>query len=295
MFGLFVVLAIGVASMVAVSQVRSQEARGALSPYTHRIIPDLSLISGIAGIIGARVFYIADHFSDFIFDPVAMILTRSGFSIYGGLAFGFLSGIVYLRHHGVRVLPTLDAVAPSLMLGYGIGRLGCQVAGDGDWGVPANMSLKPEWLPDWAWAQTYEGNILGVQIPEPGVYPTPIFEFAGAVLLFFVLTPLRSRSSNPGHLFSIYLLLAGFERLLIEKIRVNVEHNVFGYVLTQAEVISLAIIGAGLVGILLTLRTCRIWVKALVSLGVLSAVSACAPWYKECPIEARRRLTRGCS
>jgi phosphatidylglycerol:prolipoprotein diacylglycerol transferase len=277
MFGLFVVLAISVACFAAISQVRWQEAQGALSPSTHRIVPDLALVSSIAGIIGARVFYIADHFGNFMLDPAAMIFTRSGFSVFGGLAFGFLAGVFYLRHRGIRILPTLDGVAPSLMLGYGIGRLGCQVAGDGDWGIPAEMALKPEWLPDWMWAQTYEGNILGAQIPAPGVYPTPLFEFAGAIFLFCVLVSLRSRNTNPGHLFSIYLLLAGFERLLIEKIRINLEHDFFGYFLTQAEVISLAVIGSGLLGVLLSLRTRRIWVKALISLGVLSAVSACAP------------------
>lgn len=277
-FGLFVLLAIGVACLVAVSQVKWLEEQGTLSPSAHRVIPDLALVSSIAGIIGARMFYIADHFDEFLLDPAGMIFTRSGFSIYGGLVFGFLIGIVFLRRNRIRILPMLDGVAPSLMLGYGIGRLGCQIAGDGDWGIPAQVSLKPEWLPEWLWAQTYEGNILGVQIPDPGVYPTPLFEFAGAVFLFLVLLALRSRRANPGHLFSVYLLFAGFERLLIEKIRINIEHDVFGYLFTQAEVISLAIIGAGLLGLLLTLQTRRIWVKTLISLGVLSAVSACAPW-----------------
>ena len=278
MFGLFVVLAISVASLVAISLIKRQEAQGILSPSTHRVVPDLVVLSSVAGIVGARVFYIADHFGGFMLDPAALIFTRSGFSIYGGLTFGFLAGILFLRRQRIRILPVLDAVAPSLMLGYGIGRLGCQVAGDGDWGITAHLSLKPGWLPDWMWAQTYEGNILGVKIPEPGVYPTPLFEFAAAILLFFVLLALRSRHASPGYLFSVYLLFAGFERLLIEKIRINAEHDVFGYLLTQAEAISLAVIGIGLLGVLLALRSRQIWLRALISLGVLSAVSACAPW-----------------
>ena len=91
-----------------------------------------------------------------------------------------------------------------------------------------------------------------------------------------------SREESPrqraGFVFSLYLLLAGFERLLIEKIRVNVEHDVLGMALTQAELISVVLIVAGLVGMLATLATRTLWVRILVSLGVLTALSACAPW-----------------
>jgi phosphatidylglycerol:prolipoprotein diacylglycerol transferase len=242
MFGLIVVLAIGVASLVAISNIRREESRGNLPPSSHAIVGDLALVTGLSGILGARVFHIVDHLEIFLADPASMIFSRSGFSIYGGLLFGLVAGILFLRRRGFAVRRMLDAVAPSLMLGYGIGRLGCQLAGDGDWG---------------------------------GVYPTPLYEFIGAGLLFGVLWLLRSHRHRPGHLFSVYLLLAGFERLLIEKIRVNLKHDVFGYSLTQAELSSILAIVAGLVGILVTLKTRAIWVRALISLGVLSALSAC--------------------
>ena len=277
-FGLFVALAIGAATAVAMAGFRRQEARGELASSMHRIVPDLALVCCIAGIIGARIFYIADHFDDFARAPAAMIFSRAGFSIYGGLAFGFAAGIVFLRRRALDVRPVLDAVAPALMLGYGIGRLGCQVAGDGDWGIAANLSLKPGWLPDWAWAQTYEGNILGVVLPNPGVYPTPLFEFAAATALFLVLFSMRDLRFGTGLLFSIYLLFAGFERLLIEKIRINVEYDVLGHMLTQAEMISVAVIGVGLVGVMLTLDRRKLLLKALVGIGTLTALSACVPW-----------------
>jgi phosphatidylglycerol:prolipoprotein diacylglycerol transferase len=79
-----------------------------------------------------------------------MILTRTGFSIYGGLCFGIVVGVIFVKRRSVPVIPMLDATAPAMMLGYGIGRLGCEIAGDGDWGIAANMALKPSWLPDWA-------------------------------------------------------------------------------------------------------------------------------------------------
>lgn len=278
MFGLIVLLAIVVASIAAASHIKWKELQGSVPEGVHGIVPDIALVCGSAGIVGARVFYIADHLDDFFRDPGAMILTRSGFSIYGGLVFGLLVGVLFLKRRRIPILPTLDAFSPSLMLGYGIGRLACQVVGDGDWGVVANMSLKPDWVPVWMWAQSYEGNILGVVIPDPGVYPTPLYELTAAIFLFTILWARRSRPTVPGHLFSLYLLLAGFERLLIEKIRINIEHNVLGLSLTQAEMISLVVIGAGLCGVLLTLKSRRIWIKVLISLGIISAASACVPW-----------------
>lgn len=139
------------------------------------------------------------------------------------------------------------------------------------------MTLKPSWVPNWLWAQTYEGNILGVMIPSPGVYPTPLYESLLGLALFAVLCMLRSHSNRAGYLFSVYLLLAGFERLLIEKIRINVEHQLLGVGVSQAEAISLLLIVAGFVGVLATLRTRRVWVRIAFSAGVLSALSACVP------------------
>jgi phosphatidylglycerol:prolipoprotein diacylglycerol transferase len=171
----------------------------------------------------------------------------------------------------------LDAVAPALMLGYAIGRLGCQLAGDGDWGIAANMALKPDWLPGWLWAQTYQGNILGESIAVPGVYPTPLYEAAAALALFGVLRWLRGPGQRPGYLFSVYLLLAGFERLLIEKIRVNPRHDWLGIGATQAEIISMALIVGGLLGMIVAMRGRGLWPRVVLVAGVGAALSACAP------------------
>lgn len=279
MFGTMVVVAIGAATMLVRREVERHEMSGSLPRSTSPIVADLSVVSVIAGFVGARVFHILDHWSQFVADPASMIFARAGFSIFGGLCFGVIAGLIFLRRRAIPIRPMLDAAAPAMMLGYAIGRLGCQLAGDGDWGIVANMALKPAWLPDWLWAQTYEGNIVGVVIRAPGVYPTPIYESIAALALFAVLWMLRGHSHRPGFLFSLYLLLAGFERLLIEKIRINVEHVLFGGVnLTQAEAISVLLIVAGLLGVLATLRTHRVWTRIAFSAGVLSALSACAPF-----------------
>jgi phosphatidylglycerol:prolipoprotein diacylglycerol transferase len=276
-FGVIVAIAVVVATSVTIRLVRSYEELGKLPLRTHTWVTDMVLVSTLAGIVGARVFDILDNLDRFVADPISMVLTRSGFSIYGGLCFGIMAGVIFVKRRSVPVIPMLDATAPALMLGYGIGRLGCQVAGDGDWGTTANIILKPGWLPQWVWAQTYDGNIAGTIISPPGVYPTPIYEIAMALALFWVLWLMRSHQNRAGYLFSIYLILAGFERLLIEKIRINTRYEVFGVHLTQAEAISFLLIIAGLIGVLATLRENRVWTRIIFSAGVLSALSACAP------------------
>jgi len=276
-FGVVVAAAIVIATSLARMEARRLEATGRLPPSTHGVVGDLALVSAMAGLVGARVFHIIDHPAAFLADPTAMIFSRAGFSIYGGLCFGVAAGVLFLRRRAIPVAPMLDATAPSMMLGYAVGRLGCQLAGDGDWGVASDMTLKPTWLPDWLWAQTYDGNIVGVVIPDPGVYPTPIYESAAALLLFGVLWALRSETQRPAFLFSVYLLLAGFERLLIEKIRVNPQHDWLGVHLTQAEIISVVLVVAGLLGVLITLTERRLWPRIVLALGVVTALSACIP------------------
>jgi phosphatidylglycerol:prolipoprotein diacylglycerol transferase len=276
-FGVIVAIAVVLATYVATRIVRSYEDLGRLPPRSHAIVSEMAIVSTLAGIVGARVFDILDNADRFLADPFSMIFTRTGFSIYGGLCFGIVAGVIFLKRRSVPVVPMLDATAPAIMLGYGIGRLGCQIAGDGDWGIAANMALKPNWLPEQFWAQTYDGNIAGVIIQPPGVYPTPIYEITMALAIALVLWLLRFHKHRTGCLFSVFLLFAGFERILIEKIRVNVRYEILGAYVTQAEAISVLLIVAGLAGILATLRTHRFWTKIIVSVGVLSALAACAP------------------
>jgi phosphatidylglycerol:prolipoprotein diacylglycerol transferase len=277
MFGIMVAIAVMLATSAATRLVREYGKLGRLPPQTHTFVTDMVLVSALAGIVGARVFDIFDNLDRFIANPLAIIFTRAGFSIYGGLCFGIVAGVIFVKRRSIPVVPMLDAAAPALMLGYGIGRLGCQIAGDGDWGIAANSLLKPGWLPDWLWAQTYDGNIAGVIISPPGVYPTPIYETMMALAIFGLLWRLRLHENRAGYLFSVYLLLAGFERLLIEKIRINTRYDLLGAHVTQAEAISLVLVIAGLVGVLATLQRKRLWTRLFVSAGVLAALSACAP------------------
>lgn len=150
------------------------------------------------------------------------------------------------------------------MLAYGTGRLGCQLAGDGDWGI-INTAPKPGWmsfLPDWFWSFRYPHNVIneGVAIPDctghhcsellHPVFPTPLYESIACIALFFVLWSMRKKWNIPGIMFSAYLLFNGIERFLIESIRVNSKYHLAGIAFTQAQLISVLLVITGIGGIL---------------------------------------------
>jgi phosphatidylglycerol:prolipoprotein diacylglycerol transferase len=242
-FGLMVAIAFLTSLRVA-----NLEVKRLLPEQPPRFMDNVGFISFLAGLVGARIFHLLEHWREFLEHPAEMLLSRGGFTIFGGLIAGTLAGLIYARAKHASGPKLLDAVAPSLMLGYGLGRIGCQISGDGDWGITANMAAKPDWLPTWVWAQTYDGNILGTVIPPPGVYPTPLYEVVMGLAAFALLWSLRKHRHRAGWLFSLYLVLAGVERLLIEGIRVNTTITLFGVEATQAQLIAVLCIAAGAIG-----------------------------------------------
>jgi phosphatidylglycerol---prolipoprotein diacylglyceryl transferase len=264
-FGLCVLAAVAVSIQVAKAEVRRRHAAGQIGLAVRRIrqagrrsevavppqdlVVDFGLIITLAGIVGARIFSMLEVPRDFVADPLGLIFSRQGFNFFGGLVFGVSGGMLYFRRHRLPVLATCDAFAPAMMLGYALGRVGCQLAGDGDWGIPANMALKPHWLPGVLWAQTYDHNVIGETIAPPGVYPTPLYEIAMGLLAFAILWSLRKLPARPGWLFCLYLLLCGLERSAIELIRVNPRISLLGLEVTQAQVIAAVITVVGAVGL----------------------------------------------
>lgn len=244
------------AGTIGLAKCFTERTSGGAAKYVapQEIVNDLSVLALISGLVGARVFHILEYPHEFLANPWDMIFTRNGFTFYGGLIVGALVGVAYVRRRGLAVTPLCDALAPAMMLGYAIGRVGCQVSGDGDWGIAANMAIKPDWLPIWLWAQTYEHNIVGIPIAPPGVYPTPVYETLMGLLAFAILWRLRRHSFQSGWLFSLYLVLNGIERLAIEQIRVNSVFSVFGIAVTQAEIIAGALVFLGTCGLALLSR-----------------------------------------
>lgn len=231
--------------------------------HPYQMVSSFTMVAAVSGIIGAKLFHNLENFDDLVADPVGALLSFSGLTMYGGLIVGSISVCWYAYRHGVPPLLLADATAPGLMLAYGTGRLGCQLSGDGDWGV-VNLESKPvflSWLPDWAWSYHYPNNVINegilipgcdgrhcMMLPEP-VFPTPLYEATACILLFAVLWMLRKRLADAGAMFSLYLLLNGVERIVIEQIRVNNRFQLFGLNVTQAEVIASLLIIAGGVGL----------------------------------------------
>ena len=148
------------------------------------------------------------------------------------------------------------------MLAYGVGRIGCQMSGDGDWGID-NLAPKPEWmsfLPDWMWSYTFPHNVINAGVPIEGctgkfcmelanpVWPTAFYEVIMSLAIFGILWAMRKHIKVPGALFFIYLAFNGVERFFIEKIRINTEYNILGGI-TQAEIISFSLILTAIIGV----------------------------------------------
>lgn len=230
----------------------------------HQQIGDIVMMAALGGILGAKLFYLFEspgNFTEFMKNPLGSFF--GGLTIYGGLIVGAAVVLWFAHKRNMDIVQLADSASPTLLLANGIGRLGCHVSGDGDWGDP-NPAPKPEWLswlPDRWWSFDYAHNVnqVGEQIdgcvgqyctvlPIP-VYPTPLYEFTMLAILFTILWSIRKKVKVPGIIFSMYLIFNGVERFTIEQIRVNTKLDFIGLPLTQAEFIAICFALAGVVGL----------------------------------------------
>ncbi|MGF1925775.1 MAG: prolipoprotein diacylglyceryl transferase [Bacteroidia bacterium] len=232
----------------------------------HELMSSLIVWAAVWGFLGAKIFDNLEHWDTFIQDPIGGLLSFSGLTFYGGLICGGAAVLYIAAKNGIKPLHMLDIGGPGMMLAYSVGRIGCHLSGDGDWGI-VNLNPKPfSWLPDWLWAYTYPNNVAneGVPIadcvgkfcnvlPQP-VYPTPLYEVIAAFLIFLVLWKIRHQIKLPGMMFGIYLMFNGLERFLVELIRVNSKYNVAGIPFTQAELISTILFICGLLLVIFSIK-----------------------------------------
>ncbi|GAC1395770.1 MAG: hypothetical protein NVSMB63_16070 [Sediminibacterium sp.] len=227
--------------------------------WPHDRVGDIVIYAAVFGFLGAKIFHNLENWNDFVKDPVGSLISFSGLTFYGGLICAGIAIIYYAKKHKISVVHLCDAMAPTMMFAYAFGRIGCQVSGDGDWGI-VNLKPKPfSWLPDWLWAYHYPHNVIGEGVPIPGctgpycnqlvppVYPTSLYEIITCLILFFVLWFFRKKIKVAGQLFGLYLILNGLERFFIEMIRVNTRYQFLPFKPTQAELISFLLIISGIV------------------------------------------------
>ena len=243
-FGLMMGLAFIVANLLLVREFRRKgmpvEKAGTIT-----------LIALVGGVIGSKLFSVFENWDQFVKDPSGELFSAAGLTFYGGLIVATLSIFLYVRKQKLGFLRVADAASPSLILAYGIGRIGCQLAGDGDYGVPTDLpwamtypngtvstlAAKNEQLVA-LWNQIFPDRAVPTDIP---VHPAPVYETLAAFAIFGILWMLRKRPMAAGMLFSIYLILAGIERFLVELIRLNPEYGT----LSQAQWISIIMIALG--------------------------------------------------
>jgi len=196
--------------------------------------------------------------------PWSSILTGSGFVWYGGLVGGFLSVSAYIKMSGLPWLLVVDAIAPAVALGQAIGRIGCQLAGDGDWGSPSTLP----------WAMAYPRAIYGWTEPAGVlVHPAPVYEsllYSGVFVLLAHLARQPGRFADGSVLFA-YLILSGIARFLVEVVRIE-PRVALG--LTEAQLFGIASVVAGILG-LFWARSRRAALAPLVGVVLLLLASGC--------------------
>jgi phosphatidylglycerol:prolipoprotein diacylglycerol transferase len=229
-FGIMFALAFLAAGALAYRRLRELDKPG---DWAYEML----FAAAIGGIVGARLDFVIENYDDVKDDLLGNIFSGGGLVWYGGAIGGALAVVAWAWYRGMLNLALLDLCAPPLAIGYAIGRIGCQLSGDGDYGQP--------W--DGPWAMSYPDGTVPTDVP---VHPTPIYETLAMGFVAYGLWRLRDRF-RPGILFALYLILAGLERFLIEFIRRN-EDVALG--LTQAQLFSIVMIAAGVVWIVVIAR-----------------------------------------
>jgi phosphatidylglycerol:prolipoprotein diacylglycerol transferase len=233
--------------------IRLECIRRGLDPeYSSSIV----IAAAVAGLIGSRIYAILDDLPTYLADPKSMIFSGSGFVFYGGMIGGLIGAYLVSRWYRIGLGVTMDMCGPALAIGQAIGRIGCQLSGDGDWGLPSTVP----------WAMSYPKAIVGwnsdtvLKLDEhyhlvsgyfPGVrvHPAPIYETILYLGVFTILWSMRKTSHPAGRIMYWYLLLGGAARFIVEFWRIN--PRVF-YMLSEAQLIAIGMMVIGGVALILT-------------------------------------------
>jgi phosphatidylglycerol:prolipoprotein diacylglycerol transferase len=191
----------------------------------------------VGGLVGSRLDFMVENWSDVKHDLLGNLFSGSGLVWYGGVVGGALGAVLWARRRNYLHWGLADLASVPLALGYAIGRIGCQLSGDGDYGIHSTLP----------WAMAYPKGTVPTTVE---VHPTPIYETLAMGLVALVLWQYRDRLTG-GRLFALYLVLAGIERLLVEFIRRN-DEVALGLTLPQ-----LLSIGMIIFGVLLATRVRR--------------------------------------
>jgi phosphatidylglycerol:prolipoprotein diacylglycerol transferase len=211
---------------------RADFARRGVSADAEAIIG----ITGLAGLAGSRLYHLLESPAEFFADPWPQLFSTMGFAFVGAIIGGFAALVILAKRFRMPVLLMLDAASPAAAMGYGIGRIGCLISGDGDYGIPTSLP----------WGMSFPNGIVPT---TERVHPTPIYEFLVAIIIFWILWRLGARGLKThapnGMIFAAYLVLTGIARFLVEIIRIN-PRSFYGLTNAQAASVVSVVAGAAL-------------------------------------------------
>lgn len=222
-FGLMVALGFVAAGWFVSQDVKQRGLRSSLGL-------EIMVAAGVGGIVGARVYFLVETG-----DTSGGILSGSGLAWYGGVLGGTIAVVAVGLWRKVPLGVVANIGAPGLAIGQCLGRVGCQLAGDGDYGSASSLP----------WAMSYPDGTVPT---DERVHPTPIYEALSLFVIFFVLWRLRARFAQPWSLMGLYALLAGTMRFLVEFVRRNPE-EVGAFTTAQVISLGLMVLGAGLIAL----------------------------------------------
>jgi phosphatidylglycerol---prolipoprotein diacylglyceryl transferase len=201
-------------------------------------------IAGLAGLVGARLYHVLESPRELIADP-SVLISRFGFAWFGGLLGGFVALAILAGRFRIPLLEFLDLCSPAAAMGYAIGRIGCLLSGDGDYGIPTTLPWGMS-FPNGVEPSTKTCMEHGLS-PSCRVHPTPVYEFFIWLVIAAFLWHLGKKAlggTRPkGEVFCGYLILTGVARFLIELIRIN-PRSFFGLSNAQAASLLSIVIGA---------------------------------------------------
>lgn len=243
-------LMLGIAFITASWLMAKEYKRRGLASAT---ATDITFLAILFGLIGAKLFHLFNYWGDFLENPLEQAFSPGGLTFHGGLILAVVAVYIYLRRKGYSFFYVADGTVPALALGYAIGRIGCHLSGDGDYGIPTDLPWGVNYEngvvpPSYAflntpWADNYPNGFVPDSTP---LHPTPIYEAIAAFIIFLILWRLRKTVKPDGVLFFLFFILYGVERFLVEFIRIN--PRIF-YGLTEAQIVSAALIIIGFLGI----------------------------------------------
>jgi phosphatidylglycerol---prolipoprotein diacylglyceryl transferase len=254
-------LMVAAAMLAAYFMLRADLARRGIAAKDSGVAEAFIALPCLAGIVGAKLYHVLETPRELFADPFGQIFSRYGLAWFGGLIAGFAAFAWLARRRKIPLLTMFDVGSPAAAIGYGVGRIGCLLSGDGDYGKPTSlpwgMSFPHGLVPTtqtcvaWGWPASCK------------VQPTPIYEFVAACVIAWILwrigarqvaavnrtrgsasTQVQRLSSPPmGEVFAFYLILTGIERFLVEFIRIN-PRSFFGMTNAQTAGLASTIVGA---------------------------------------------------